>query len=74
MFAQLGVIPRARNEFVEIVAAAEHCLIITHAKNNTHLADETASIKKEEISSYLVTILSVWARWLEKQNLFMKIN
>ena len=30
VFAQLGVIPRARNKFVEIVAAAECYLIITH--------------------------------------------
>ena len=30
VFAQLGVIPRARNKFVEIVAAAERYLIITH--------------------------------------------
>ena len=28
VFAQLGVIPRARNKFVEIVAAAECYLII----------------------------------------------
>ena len=32
VFAQLGAIPRARNKFVEIVAAAEHYLIITHIK------------------------------------------
>ena len=32
VFAHLGVILRARNKFVEIVAAAEHYLIITHIK------------------------------------------
>ena len=32
VFAQLGVIPRTRNKFVEIVAVAERYLIITHAK------------------------------------------
>ena len=32
MFARLRVIPRARNKFVEIVAAAERYLIITHVK------------------------------------------
>ena len=30
VFAHLGVIPRARSKFVEIVAAAECYLIITH--------------------------------------------
>ena len=33
VFAQLGVIPRTRNKFVEIVAVAERYLIITHVKN-----------------------------------------
>ena len=64
---QLGVIPRTRNKFVEIVAVAERYLIITHVKNKESkkqpfriwlpviiLADEKISIKKEEISSYLV--------------------
>ena len=32
-FAQLGVIPRIRNKFVETVAVAERYLIITHLKN-----------------------------------------
>ena len=32
-FAHLGVIRRARNKFVEIVAAAEHYFIISHVKN-----------------------------------------
>ena len=35
MFAQLGVIPRARNKFVEIVAAAEGYLTITHMYKNS---------------------------------------
>ena len=30
VFAQLGVFPRARNKFVEIVAATKRYLIITH--------------------------------------------
>ena len=33
VLAQLGVIPRARNRFVEIVAVAERYLIITHVEN-----------------------------------------
>ena len=33
VFVQLGVIPRTRNKFVEIVAVAERYLIITHFKN-----------------------------------------
>ena len=33
VFARLGVIPRARNRFAEVVAAAERYLIITHVKN-----------------------------------------
>ena len=32
VFAQLGVIPRIRNKFVEIVAVVERYLIITHLK------------------------------------------
>ena len=33
VFGQLGVIPRTRNKFVEIVAVAGGYLIITHVKN-----------------------------------------
>ena len=33
MIAQLGVITRTRNKFVEIAAVAECYLIITHVKN-----------------------------------------
>ena len=32
VFAQLEVIPKTRNKFVEIVAIAEHYLIIFHVK------------------------------------------
>ena len=32
-FAQLGVIPRTRNKFVEIVAVTESYLITNHVKN-----------------------------------------
>ena len=32
VFAQLGVISRTRNKFVEIIAVAERYLIITHVK------------------------------------------
>ena len=32
VFAQLEVIPKTRNKFVQIVAAAERYLIITHVK------------------------------------------
>ena len=33
MFAQLGVIARIRNKFVEIVAVAERYFMIAHVKN-----------------------------------------
>ena len=33
VFAQLGVIPRARNKFSEIIVVAERYLIITHVKS-----------------------------------------
>ena len=33
VFAQLGVIPRTRNKFVDIVAVAECYLITNHVKN-----------------------------------------
>ena len=33
VFAQLGVIARTNNKFVEIAAVAERHLIITHVKN-----------------------------------------
>ena len=33
VFEELGVIPRIRNKFVEIVAAAERYFIIAHVKN-----------------------------------------
>ena len=33
VFAQLEVIPRTRNKFVERVVVAEHSFIISHAKN-----------------------------------------
>ena len=33
VFAQLGVITRARNNFAEIAAVAERYLIITHVEN-----------------------------------------
>ena len=32
-FAQLRVIPRTRNKFVEVVAVAKHDFIIAHVKN-----------------------------------------
>ena len=32
VFAQLGVIPRTRNNFVEVTAAVEYYFIITHVK------------------------------------------
>ena len=34
LFAQLGVMVRTRNNFVEIAVVAERYLIITHVKNN----------------------------------------
>ena len=33
MFAQLGVVPKTRSKFVEIIAAGECYLITTHVKN-----------------------------------------
>ena len=33
VFVQLGVIPRTRIKFIEIVAVAEYYLIITHVKD-----------------------------------------
>ena len=66
MFVQLGVIPRTRNKFVEIVADAERYLTITHVKIKeskkqpfqicllVKLTDRRISIKKEEMCSYLV--------------------
>ena len=38
MFAQRGVIPRTRDKFVEIVAVAEHCLILTHEQRIKEVA------------------------------------
>ena len=66
VLAQLGVIPRTRNKFVEIVAVAECYLIITHVKDKeskkkpfriclpVKLVDERMLIKKEKVSSYLI--------------------
>ena len=62
MLAQLGVIPRTRNKFVEIVAVAECYLIITHVKDKeskkksfqiclpVKLVDERMLIKNEKAS------------------------
>ena len=33
VFAQLGIIPRTKNKFTEIVALAERYFLITHIKN-----------------------------------------
>ena len=60
-FAQLGVIPRTTNKFVEIVAVAERHFIAAHIKNKqtkkqpfricltVKLADGRISMKKEKI-------------------------
>ena len=65
-FAQLRVIPRTRNKFVEVVAVAKRDFIIAHVKNKeskkhpfriclpVKLADEKTSIKKGKIFSYLI--------------------
>ena len=65
-FAQLRVIPRTRNKFVEVVAVAKHDFIIAHVKNKeskkhpfriclpVKLADGKTSIKKGKIFSYLI--------------------
>ena len=77
-FAQLGVIPRTRNKFVEIVAVTECYLITNHVKNKESkkqsfriclpvtLADGRMSMKTEKNYSYLIYRISVSARWLEK--------
>ena len=39
MFPQLEIIPRARNKFVEIVAATEGYLIITHVKKKKRIKE-----------------------------------
>ena len=54
-FAQLGIIPKTKNKFVEIVAVAECCLITNHVKKKqpfqiwvpVKLADGRMSVKKE---------------------------
>ena len=73
-FAQLGVIPRTKNKFDEIVGVAECYLITNRVKNikeatvpnmpSCKLANGRMSVKKEK--NYLH--FSVWARWME--NLF----
>ena len=84
VFAQLKVIPRTRNQHVEIVAVAGCYLIITHVKNkeskkqpfriclSVKLADERMTIKKETFLRIQFIISPVWATWLEKQNLFRR--
>ena len=66
------------NKFIKILPFAERYLSITHAKNKrikerssrSELADGKMPIKKEKMYSYLIKILSVWARWLEKHEPF----
>ena len=65
VFAQLAVIPRIRNRFVEIVAVAEHYFIIAHVTDKkskkqpfwirlpVKLPDGIMSAKKGKICSYL---------------------
>ena len=65
VFAQLGVIPRARNKFVEKVAAAERYLIITHVKKKS---------KKKSFRMYLPVIIRLtWWKNINKKgtNLFV---
>ena len=65
VFAQLGVIARTRNNFVEIAAVEERYLIIIHVKNEESKKQPFRIsllviiccweiVKKEEISSYLI--------------------
>ena len=66
MFAQLGVIPRTRIKFVEIVVVAERYFITAHVSNKeskkqafriclpVKLTDGRMSIKKEKNCSYLI--------------------
>ena len=73
VFAQLGVIPRTRNRFTEIVAVAECYFIMTHVKNkeskkqpfriclSVKLADERMATKKETFLRIQFIISPVWA-------------
>ena len=66
VFAQLIVIPRTRNAFIEIVAVGEHYFIIAHVKNNeskkqplricllVKIAEWRMSIKQGKKCSYLI--------------------
>ena len=66
VFAQVRVIPRTRNKFVETVTVAQRHLIIAHVENKewkkqlvriclpVKLADKRMSIKKEKTSSNLI--------------------
>ena len=63
VFAQLGVIPRTRNKFIEIGAVAERYFIIGHVKSKeskkqpirlpAKLSDGRMSVKKGKICLYL---------------------
>ena len=51
VFPSLGVIPRTKNEIVEIVAASEYYMRNKESKKNV---DGKMSIKKEKFFSYLI--------------------
>ena len=62
-FAQLGVIPRAKNKFVGIVAAAE-CYLINHLKN----------IKEAAFPNMTSCKISWWKNVSEKGKKFFALN
>ena len=76
-FAQLGVIPRTKNKFVEIVVAAE-CYLITNLVKNikeaavpnvklpVKLADGRMSVKKEKKYSHLIYNIFSLGKMAEK--------
>ena len=63
-FAQLGIIPRTKNKFVEIVAVAECYLITNHVKN----------IKEAAVLNMPSCKISWWKNVSEKGKTFFALN
>ena len=64
VFAQLGIIPRTKNKFVEIVAVAECYLITNHVKN----------IKEAAVLNMPSCKISWWKNVSEKGKTFFALN
>ena len=60
-FAELGVITRTSNKFLEVVAVAEGYLIITHVKNK--------EIKKQPLRIYLSIKLAIGKMSIEQKSI-----